>query len=373
MSLHEPAPHESARGHVCGTARFVDDLPEPRDLLHGVLVRSPVARGLLQDLDLEAARAMPGVVAILQARDIPGDGMIGPVVHDEPLLGGPELRFFGQGIALVLAETREQAAEAARAVKVHAEASPAVLGIDAAIAAGRTHGGPHIIARGEVEAALAAAAVVVEGEVRSGGQDHFYLETQVAMALPEDGGYFRILSSTQHPTEAQKMAARVLGLPAHRVVCEVPRLGGGFGGKESQATAPACLAALGAWSTGRPCKVRLNREEDMASTGGRHPFFSRYRAGFAADGRLLALDAELFSDGGTTADLSQAVLDRALFHLDNAYFIEHLRFEARVCRAPRHEEGDCLERSRPKACRTFSRADAGMCLRALDDGTFKPS
>lgn len=329
--LHRPAHHESARGHVTGAARFVDDLPEPPGTLHGVLVRAPVARGRLLALHTQAARAMPGVAAILTVADVPGDPMIGPLVHDEPLLGGAEILFHGQGLALVLASSRELAAEAARAVRVEVEPLPAVLSFDAAIAAGRYHGTPHRIARGEVEAALAGAACRVEGEVRSGGQDHFYLETQAALAWPEEQGAVHILSSTQHPTEAQKMAARVLALSASQVVCEVPRMGGGFGGKESQATAPACLAALGAVLTGRPCKVRFERDEDMRTTGGRHPFASRYRAGFASDGRLMALEAELFADGGCTVDLSPAILDRALFHLDNAYFIEHLSFVGRVC------------------------------------------
>jgi xanthine dehydrogenase molybdopterin binding subunit len=167
--------------------------------------------------------------------------------------------------------------------------------------------------------------------VHSGGQDHFYLETHASLALPEEGGSMRLLSSTQHPTEAQKMAARVLGIGAHQVVCEVPRMGGGFGGKESQSTAIACLAALGGYRTGRPCKVWLPRHEDMATTGGRHPFQSHYRAGFAADGRLLALDATLYADAGWTTDLSLAIVDRALFHLDNACFVEHARFEGHAC------------------------------------------
>jgi len=177
--------------------------------------------------------------------------------------------------------------------------------------------------------------VVVQGELRTGGQDHFYLETQASVALPGEADTIHMLSSTQHPAEAQKMVAQILGIGANRVSCEVPRMGGGFGGKESQSTTWACLAALGAWLTRRPCKLWLSRSEDMAMTGGRHPFLGRYRAGFEADGRLLALDVHLWSDGGWTADLSAPVLDRALFHLDNAYFVPHLRFEGRICRSNR--------------------------------------
>lgn len=329
--LHRSAPHESAVGHVTGRARFVDDLPEPQGLLHGALIRSPVARGRLLALDLEPVRRAPGVEAVLTAADIPGDRFIGPLVHDEPLLGGPELLFHGQALALVLARSAEQARAAARLARPLVDEQPPVLDIEEAITRGRFHGEPHRIARGDLDAAFARAAFVVEGEVRSGGQDHFYLETMAALALPEEDGAIRILSSTQHPTEAQKMAARVLGRPAHLVICEVPRLGGGFGGKESQATAPACLAALGAAHTGRPCKLRFDREEDMRTTGGRHPFASRYRAALTSDGLLLGLYARLYSDGGCTFDLSLPVLDRALFHLDNAYFIEAVDLEGRVC------------------------------------------
>ncbi len=330
-ALHRPAPHESAVGHVTGRALYTDDLTPP-GCVHGVVVGSPVAAGRLVGVDTTAARGMPGVVAVLTVRDIPGDPLVGPILHDEPVLATDAVHHVGQPVAVVFAETREQARLAAEAVGVEVEEASPVLGIDAAIAAGSFHAAPHVIARGDVAAALDGAPVVVEGEVRVPGQDHFYLETHAALALPEEAGGLRILSSTQHPTECQRMVAHVLGLSDAQVVCEVPRMGGGFGGKESQATTPACLAALGAFHTGRPAKVWYERDEDMGRTGGRHPFLGRYRAGFERSGRLLALDVRLWSDGGWTTDLSGPVMDRALFHLDNSYSVPVLRFEGRVCR-----------------------------------------
>ncbi len=335
--LHRAAPHDSAVGHVTGAAIYTDDLCPP-GTLHAVLARSPAPAGRLVFLDTTQARKHPGVHAVLTADDVPGDLHIGPVVHDEPILARDEVCFAGQAVALVLAETREQARQAAALVRVEldtGEVAP-ILDIDGAIAADSFHTAPHTIRRGDVDRVLAAlpaqGGVVVEGEVRTGGQDHFYLETHCALALPEEDGTLRVISSTQHPTEVQRMAARVLGVGQHRIVCEVPRMGGGFGGKESQATAPGCLAALGAAHTRRAVKLWLSRHEDMGSTGGRHPFLGRYRAGFDAAGRFVAFDVDLFSDGGWTADLSGPVMDRALFHLDNAYFVEHCRFTGRVCR-----------------------------------------
>ncbi|MEN9784745.1 MAG: hypothetical protein RLZZ299_9 [Pseudomonadota bacterium] len=330
--LHRSSPHESALRHVTGTARYTDDLPAPAGMLHAVFVASPHAHARILERDGDAARSMPGVRAVLFHDSVPGDNRVGPIVHDEPVLAEDEVHHVGMPVALVVADTREQAEAAAHAVRLTWAPLPAVLSIDAAIEAGSYLNDPHVIARGDAEAALAASACVVSGEVRSPGQDHFYLETHCARAIPEEGGAWKVWSSTQHPTEVQRMVARVLGIGAHMVSCEVPRLGGGFGGKESQAANVAALAALGAHATGRPVSVWLDRATDMASTGKRHPFLARYRAGFDADGRIRVLVAQLWSDGGFALDLSPAVMDRALFHLDNAYFVEALRFEGRCCR-----------------------------------------
>jgi xanthine dehydrogenase large subunit len=332
--LHQDAPHESAARHVSGLARYVDDLPCP-GALHGVVVRSPAAHGRLLGIDVPALDA--GVVRVLTAADVPGENAVGPIVHDEPVLAAGEVIWKGQPVALVLGETREAARAFAERVQVRVEPRPALLGIEAAEAAGAWLLPPHVIARGDVDAALAAAPHTRSGEVRTPAQDHFYLETHVTLAIPEESTTdgpptLRLLSSTQHPTEVQRMVAHVLHLPEADVVVEVPRLGGGFGGKESQASTPACLAALGAWHTGRPCKVWLDRAEDMRITGKRHPFRGRWRAGFDGEGRLLALDVEMVADGGATLDLTGPIVDRALFHLDNAYFVPALRFVGKAVR-----------------------------------------
>ena len=326
-------PHESAHLHVTGQARYTDDERMPPDTLHAWIVTAPHPRARILRRDAARARAMPGVAAVLLAEDIPGTNRVGPIVRDEPLLAEDEVYFRGQSVALVLADTLDQARLAAAAVEVEYAPLPACLTIAQAIAQDRFHAAPHIIARGgDVQAALAAAPVLIQAEAASGGQEHVYLEAQSALALPEEDGALRILSSTQHPTEVQRTAAAVLGIGEHHIISEVRRLGGGFGGKESQASPFAALAALGAHRTGRAVRLFLNRDQDMQQTGKRHPFWSRYTAGFDTEGRLLAFDVQTFSDGGWSQDLSQAVLDRALFHLDNAYFITTLRFEGRVCR-----------------------------------------
>jgi xanthine dehydrogenase large subunit len=330
--LHQPAPHESAHLHVRGSALYVDDLPDPPGCLIARAVTSPLAHGRLRGLDLRAARATPGVVRVLTAADIPGHNAIGPVVQDEPALAADTLSFVGQPFALILATSLEAADAAAALVVAEIDPLPAILSIAEALDAGSFLTAPHTICRGAPGAAIDEAPLRVAGSLATGGQDHFYLETQAALVLPEESGSFRVLSSTQHPSEVQREVASVLGLPSAMVSCEVPRLGGGFGGKESQASGTACLAALGAWATGRPVRMRLRRGEDMRQTGKRHPFWARYRAGFSTDGELLGLEVELWSDGGATLDLSGAVMDRALFHIDNACFGPALRFVGQVCK-----------------------------------------
>jgi xanthine dehydrogenase molybdopterin binding subunit len=325
-ALHRDAPHESGLRHTTGEARYVDDLVEPPGLLHGVIVTSPVARGRLL-----AVHAPAGAV-VLTAADVPGENRIGPIVHDEPVLADGEVLWHGQPVAIAFAATREEARVVADAVRVEVRAEPPVLTIEDAEAQGRWLLEPHVIARGDVDAALAAAHLRVEGVVRTPGQDHFYLETHCALSVPGEGRTMHVWSSTQHPTEIQRMVAHVLDVPDAAVVVEVTRLGGGFGGKESQATTFAALAALGARRTGQPCKVWLDRGEDMRITGKRHPFRGTYRAGFDADGKLLALDVEVVADGGATIDLTGPIVDRSLFHLDNAYFVPALRFVGKAVR-----------------------------------------
>ncbi len=330
--LHRPSHHESARGHVTGAARYVDDLPPPLGMLHGLPVGSQVACGQLLRVDTTAALAMPGVHAVLLAGDIPGARRIGAIIHDEPLLAEDAIHAVGQPVALVVAESVELCRAAAAKLVIEIEEAPALLTLSAALAAEAFLGTPHVMQRGDVEAALAHAPVQLTGELHSGGQDHFYLETQASLAIPGEDGCVQIFSSTQHPSEVQAATAEVLGCPRSRIVVEVPRMGGAFGGKESQATHFAALAALAAQQLQRPVKVWLSRDLDMQMTGKRHPFFSRYRAGLNRDGQLLGLAVDIFADAGWSYDLSPAILDRALFHLDNAYFIPNLRFEGRLVR-----------------------------------------
>ncbi len=330
--LHQPLLHESGLKHASGEARYVDDLPSPPGLLVAQVVPSPHAHAKLKRVDVAKARAVPGVVGVFTAADVPGENNVGPVVHDEELLASKEVHFLGQAVALVVGETYEACRAGAQAVQAEYEVLPALTTLEAAVAAGSWLSDLHVMQRGDVNAALEASELRLVGELRTGAQDHFYLETHCSLALPEEGASVRVLSSTQHPSETQALVAHLLGWGRHQVVVEVPRMGGGFGGKETQAATYACHAALGAVKTGRPVKVWLNRDQDMCWTGKRHPVHSRYEVGFGKDGALTALKAELVSDGGCSMDLSRAILDRALFHADNAYFLPAVRVTGRVAR-----------------------------------------
>ncbi len=330
--LHQPSPHESGLKHASGEARYVDDIAPPYGLLVGQIFTSPHAHARLKRLDVSRARSVAGVRGVFTAADVPGLNDVGPVVHDEPLFVTTEAMFLGQSVALVVGESYEACRAGVAAVVAEWEVLPAITTLDAGLAAGHFLCDPHVMQRGDVEGALASAALKLSGEVRTGGQDHFYLETHATLALPDESGTLKLLCSTQHPSEVQAIVAHVLGCGRHQVVVEVPRMGGGFGGKETQAAPFAAMAALAALKTGRPVKVWLNRDQDMQQTGKRHPFLTRYHAGFTAEGELTALQVETFSDGGFSTDLSRAILDRALFHTDNAYWIPHLRFVGQVVR-----------------------------------------
>ena len=327
--IHQPGPHESAHLHVTGKARYVADEPGPVGTLFVLPVTSPVARGRLLS-DVSAAAASPGVHGIYQSKDVPGANLWGPIEHTEPLFAEDRVEYMGQVVAIVAAETEALAREAAQKVRIDVESEPPVLTIQDGIEAGDFLYGPHRIERGDVEAVFENAPHVIDHSVFSPGQDHFYLESQAALVIPEEDGTFLVHSSTQHPTEIQHVVASTLNISDNRVVCKVPRLGGGFGGKESQASPYAAYAALVALKTGRPSKVWLHRHQDMSWTGNRHPFWSSYRAAFDDQGMLLALDAKLYSDGGWSLDLSGPVMDRALFHVDNSYYVPAIRAEGRV-------------------------------------------
>ncbi|MBS0633296.1 MAG: xanthine dehydrogenase molybdopterin binding subunit [Verrucomicrobia bacterium] len=324
--------HDSAVGHVTGGARYVDDTAQRRPMLDVWPVMAPHARAKILRRDAAKARQAPGVSAVLLAEDIPGENNTGPVRHDEPLLATDEVFFQGQVIALVVGDSLKACRAAAALVEVEYEVLPAVVGISAAVAVGSFHTDPHTLTRGDAVAALAAAPQRLTGEFSFGGQEHFYLETHAAWAEAGEDGAVTVNSSTQHPSEIQAIVAEVLHVPRHKVVVQAPRMGGGFGGKETQGNAWAAYVALAALKTGRPVRVQLDRDVDMALTGKRHPFHAKFSVGHTADGQLLAAHVELVSDGGWSLDLSQAICDRALFHIDNAYYIPAMHVTGRVAK-----------------------------------------
>jgi xanthine dehydrogenase molybdopterin binding subunit/xanthine dehydrogenase small subunit len=325
-------PHESAHKHVTGEAIYVDDCAQTQPMLEVWPVCSPHAHARILSRDISAARSMPGVRAVLLAEDVPGLNDVGAVRHDEIFLADKEAFYHGQIIALVVGDSLEICRAAADKVLVEYEVLPPIFTIEEAIEANSFHTEANHIRRGDVAAALQAAPQRLRGTFSLGGQDHFYLETNAAWAeLGEDGSVF-ISSSTQHPSEVQHIVAHVLDLPMHSVVVESPRMGGGFGGKETQAATFAALVALAATKTGRKVRMRVNRDQDMMITGKRHPFLAKFEVGFNDAGELLAAKVQLYSNGGWSLDLSRAVTDRAVFHLDNAYYIPALEFSGAVAK-----------------------------------------
>ena len=326
-------PHESGIGHVTGRAQYVEDIAMRRGgMLAMWPVRSPHAHARILKIDTTIAAAMPGIAAILTAADVPGINDVGCSRPDEILLADETVEFFGHMIAVVVGDSENACRAAAQAVEVQYEPLEPVLTIADAVAKDSYHTEPNFIRRGDAAAALAAAPRRLDGSFELGGQEHFYLESHAAWAeaLP-DGGVF-VSSSTQHPTEIQIIVARVLGLQRNEVVVEAPRMGGGFGGKETQGNTWAALAALGALKTGRPVSVQLDRDLDMELSGKRHPFHARFDAGFDDDGRIVAAKVDLISNGGWSLDLSMPITDRALFHLDNAYYLPSVEFSGRVAK-----------------------------------------
>ncbi len=327
----KPLPHESARGHVTGSAMYTDDLlARFPNLLHAWPVTAPHAHARVTRLDAAPALEEPGVVTTLTAADALGEADTGPSRHDEPLFP-TEVMFHRQPVAWVLGETLEAAQRGAARILVEYEPVPAILTIQQAIDAGSFLTDSFRLARGDMSA-LERSALRIDGELAIGGQEHFYLETQAAIAWIDETGGVIAQSSTQHPAETQEIIARVLGLTRKDVTVECLRMGGAFGGKEVQANAWAAIAALGAWKTGRPVRVRLTRELDMALTGKRHPYLVRYSAGFSSSGQIEALRIAFFSDGGFSLDLSEPVMWRSLFHCDNAYYLPNVEATGRVCR-----------------------------------------
>jgi xanthine dehydrogenase large subunit len=324
--------HESARAQVAGTATYIDDIPEVRGTLHAAPVCSPVAHGILRKVDPSAALALPGVRAVIDAGDIPGDPMLAAFAHDEPVFALDTVHFVGQVIALVVADDVMTARRAARLVQLDIESLDAVLSVHEA------HALEHYVLpvvhvkRGDAQAALKRAPHQIEGRFEVGGQEHFYLEGQIAYVMPLEQNQWWVYASTQHPGEVQHWVGHALGVASHAVTVECRRMGGGFGGKETQAGHLAVWAAVAANKLRCPVKLRLDRDDDFMITGKRHPFAYHYRAGFDDTGLLCGLDLEMLANCGFSADLSGPVADRAVFHADNAYFLEDVTISSYRCR-----------------------------------------
>jgi len=316
-----PHRHDSAEGHVAGSARYVDDMPEAPGTLHLAFGLATEGHASLLGLDLGAVRTAPGVIAVFTAADIPGINDVSPVAHDDKLFAEDEILYPGQPMFVVAAISHRAARVAARLAKAEYDPRPALVTIAQAEEAASLIEFTQRMARGDADAALAAAAHRISGSVEIGGQEHFYLEGQAALATPGEAGAVHVLSSTQHPSEVQHLIAKVLALSSADVTVEVRRMGGAFGGKETQAAACAAAAALFATRTGRPARIRLDRDDDMILTGKRHDFTADYDVGFDGEGRIEGIRVTLASRCGATFDLSPAINDRAMFHADNCYFL----------------------------------------------------
>ncbi|MEH6686788.1 MAG: xanthine dehydrogenase molybdopterin binding subunit [Halopseudomonas sabulinigri] len=328
----QSALHDSAWLHVRGQARYIDDLLEPEGLLHAAVGHSEQAHARILSMDLSEVRAYPGVVAVITLADVPGHTDIGPVFPGDPVLASELVEHIGQPIFAVAATSHTAARKAARLAKVEYEPLHAVLSTQEALDKSFFVRPSHRQLRGDPDQALAAAPHRLKGEINVGGQEHFYLESQAAMVEPqEDGGMF-VHTSSQHPSEVQKLVAEVLGLPIHAVQAEVRRMGGGFGGKETQAAALGCVAALLAHVTGKPVKYRLSRPDDMVQTGKRHDFFNTYDIGFDDQGLIQGADIMVAGRCGFSPDLSNAIVERAMFHSDNGYFLDQARVTGHCCK-----------------------------------------
>lgn len=324
--------HIDSHLHVRGESEYVDDVPPPPGLLHAAVFGSPKAHGVITRLAAGAARAAPGVVAVLTAGDIPGVNRFGPIIEDEQLLAEREVCFIGHPIAVVVARSAHQARQARDLIEVDVDDLPVVVDPRAAFARGDLIHPPRTMAIGDVAGAWRQCAVVVEGRCEIGGQEHLYLETQRCRAIPKEDGAVQVFSSTQGPAAVQHVTAAVLGVPMHKVEVDVKRLGGGFGGKEDQATHWAAMAALAAMHLRAPVEIVLNRLDDIRMTGKRHPYSADFKIGLTAERKILAYQATFYQNSGAFADLSPPVLARTLFHATNAYFIPNVRVTAAPCR-----------------------------------------
>ncbi|MHA1667375.1 MAG: xanthine dehydrogenase molybdopterin binding subunit [Candidatus Heimdallarchaeaceae archaeon] len=318
--------------HTRGESLYVDDLPEPENLLHAAVFASTIPYGRIKKLSIEEAEKCQGVHKIITAKDIPGINQIGRIIQDEPLLAEEEVHFIGQPIAVIFAETKEQAKHARELISIDYEELPAIFDPREAAKKGLLISSSRTFTLGDVDSTWEKCTTIIEGKADSGGQEHIYLETQSSLALPDEDGRIIIYSSTQAPTTVQKTTSKILGCKMNKIEVDVKRLGGGFGGKEDQATQWAAICALGVYHTGHPVKLVLNRQEDMQMTGKRHPYSSDYKIGLDENGKILAFTVDFYQNSGASADLSTAILGRTLFHATNSYYIPNVRVTGYPCR-----------------------------------------
>lgn len=347
-------PHDSSHTHVAGLSEFVDDRKAFGDEVAVEPLFSPYAHAKIKAIDTTKAKQVPGVLGIYTAKDL-AHNVWGTIFKDQPLLADKEVQFAGETVALVAAINRDVAVKAKLLIEVKYQELPAVLTIDEAKTKKSFIAGTRKIERGDVEKVLKHSPYKIEDRIVIRGQDHFYLESQVAVAYPKEDGQIEVHSSAQHPTEVQHVVAHGLGLPDNKVACIVKRMGGAFGGKESQAAPYAAYSALVAQKLGRPARICITKDDDMVMTGKRNPFENIYRVGFDKDGKILALDAQLFSDGGAYADLSTSIMERAMLHIDNAYFISDLRVTGQVCKTNMHPHTAFRGFGGPKGVATIER------------------
>lgn len=318
--------------HVRGESQFIDDINVPQGTLFASVFYSPVASGKIKSIDFSYCESIKGVIKILTHKDIPGENQIGGILPDEPLLAVDEVHNIGMPIAIVVAESKLIAREAVRNIKIDIEKHEVITDPRVAFKKDMLIIPPRFFSSGDVESAWKNCDVIVEGQCESGGQEHLYLETQGSIAYPVEGGGVKIISSTQGPTAVQRAAARVLGIPMHKVEIDVTRLGGGFGGKEDQATPWSVMAALSALKLNHPVKLVLPRHDDITMTGKRNPFSSDFKIGLTNDRKIVAYEVTLYQNAGSSADLSPAILDRALFHCTNAYFVPNVKATGYCCK-----------------------------------------
>jgi xanthine dehydrogenase large subunit len=327
--VRQSLPHDSAFKHVQGAADYIDDMPEPEGLLHVAVGGSPGARGRIVRIDLDLVRSFSGVYAVIAAGDIPGKNDISPTSGDEPVFAAERVEFHGQPVFAVIAATRDIARRAASLAVIEIDRELPNVTVEQGMEAGESVLPDYAFVGGNPDEAIAVSPNRLSGVLHIGGQEHFYLEGQIALAVPGEDRDMLVYSSTQHPSEVQHTVARALGVADSYVTCQVRRMGGGFGGKETQATQWAVIAALAAHVTRRPCKFRLDRDADMVMTGKRHDFRVDWSVGFGAEGRIDAVNLQLAARCGCSADISAGVVDRAMFHSDNAYFLPAYRIHSR--------------------------------------------